>query len=131
MAPTVPKPMRCLSSLRATPEWIPRRSWGTAQTPRRPSLQRLSGIPYSIQLIGGYVQGQSDILPGLADDITRLKEGALPPGIDGILKPVWAAITTTVNALPSEARRLLFAIGAFGTEEAGLLRCNGWVGRST
>ena len=74
---------------------------------------------YSIQLIGGYVQGQSDILPGLADDITRLKEGALPPGIDGILKPVWAAITTTVNALPPDARRLLFAIGAFGTEEAG------------
>jgi tetratricopeptide (TPR) repeat protein len=85
----------------------------------RAIVEALERHTYSLQLVGGFLQVQGDIVPSLSTGIKSLKNGEVPPGIDTVLLPVWVAHTTTVDALPDEARRLLFAFGAFGTEEAG------------
>lgn len=75
---------------------------------------------YALQLMGAYMQGQLNILKGVAAEVKRLKDGVVTPGVDGVLTPVWVALTTIVNDLPEEARILLFAfVAAFGGTEAG------------
>lgn len=82
-------------------------------------VESLGRHTYALQLVGAYVQVQPEIVPELAEEIKRLNDGTVPREIEGILRRVWVANMTTVNALPSQARTLLFAFGAFGTPEAG------------
>lgn len=82
-------------------------------------VEALERHTYALQLVGAYVQVEPNILPDVAAEIKRLSDGIVPHRIEGVLGRVWVANTTTVGALPPDARRLLMAFGAFGTAEAG------------
>lgn len=82
-------------------------------------VKSLERHTYALQLVGAYVQVQSDILPQLAMRIEHLSEGIVPHEIEGILKEVWVATETAVESLPDETRQLLIAFSAFNTTEAG------------
>lgn len=82
-------------------------------------VESLGRHTYALQLVGAYLQVEPDIAPVLAEEIKRHNDGTVPYEIEGILRRVWVANMTTVNALPPDARSLLFAFGAFGSPEAG------------